>query len=85
MDYKIEITSRITAKLEPEYLEIIDESSQHQGHSGYKDGGQTHFKIIIRSNKLNNLNRVQAHRVINDLLADLLKTQIHALSIKLLS
>lgn len=73
-------------KLSPSFLEVIDNSSSHAGHSGNpnsEDG--THFTIKISSEKLEGLNRVEQHRIINDMLKDEFEKGLHALSIKILS
>lgn len=75
-----EIRHRIQSALEPESLEILDESHLHVGHEGAKDG-RGHFRIKISSSKFNGLRMLQQHRLIYDALGDLMQTDIHALSI----
>ncbi len=81
--------ARIESRLRSEFgekinlLEVIDNSHLHAGHVGARDSGETHFKIIIKSDQLAQLNRIAAHRLINQILKDELK-QIHALEIKIL-
>ena len=77
------IKSIITEKLNPTHLEVINESHLHEGHPGAKSGGG-HFKLIISSPRLENKNRIQSHRMINNQLQDLFKDRIHALSILIL-
>ena len=66
--------------LEPISLEIIDETHMHVGHSG-NDGGM-HFEIRIKSTKFNGKNLINRHRLIYQLLGDLIPKKIHALKIK---
>lgn len=66
--------------LAPTQLEVMDDSHQHIGHAGSQNGGQ-HFTIIISAPCLNGLNRIDAHRKIYTLLADLIPHPIHALRI----
>jgi BolA protein len=64
----------------PIKMELIDESHKHIGHEGAKTG-LSHYKLIIESEKLNNLNAITQHRLIYQALGDLMQTDIHALSI----
>ena len=47
MNYVNIIEKTLRKTFEPVFLEVIDESEQHRGHVGFKDGTQTHFKIVI--------------------------------------
>lgn len=76
-----EIYTRIHENLQPEFLEVIDESELHFGHAGYRDGGESHFKVVIAAQSMGAYNRVERHKKIYALLDDLLKDKIHALSI----
>ena len=76
------IRQRLEEKLSPETLNIIDESHLHQGHPGAKDG-RGHFAIEIASDQFQGKTAVQCHRLIYDALDDLMKTDIHALRIKI--
>lgn len=78
----LEIENRLKDSLNPEFLEVIDESELHRGHAGYREGGQSHFKIIISSQLLRAYSRVEQHKKIYAPLDDLMKSQIHALSIE---
>ena len=75
------IKEKLTAALSPESLEIIDRSHEHAGHEGAKAGGG-HFDVIIVAESFNEQGTVQRHRAIYDALGDLMKTEIHALSIR---
>ncbi len=68
--------------LNPSLLEIIDESQQHHGHSGWREGGQTHFRIRIAAPELVSLSRVAQHRLIHKSLGDIVP-RIHALALEL--
>lgn len=73
------ITERLQS-LEPLSLEIIDETHKHAGHSG--NNGGMHFEIKIKSTKFNGKNLINRHRLIYELLGDLIPKNIHALKIK---
>ena len=69
------------ACLQPESLEVLDESAQHVGHAGAKDGGG-HFQLIIVSKAFCGKPTQARHRMIYDALAPMMKKDIHALAIK---
>ena len=70
------------AELGPTRLEVIDESESHRGHAGYRDGGQTHFRIRMASPAFAGLGRVQRHRLVHRTLVDIVG-RIHALALDL--
>ena len=76
------IVAKLSAKFAPTHLEVIDESSRHQGHAGSRPEGETHFRIRIAARLLDGLSRVAQHRAVNDALEHELKTHIHALAIE---
>ncbi|WP_375572899.1 BolA family protein [Ahrensia marina] len=79
------VQSVLEAKLKlafrPEALDVCDESSQHEGHSGWKPGGETHFRVYIVAKAFEGKSRVAMHRMINEVLADELSGPVHALAI----
>ncbi len=75
--------AKLRAALEPERLEIINESHLHAGHQEKFDGsGETHFRVRVVSAKFDGMNRVNRHRMINELLAEDLAADVHALAIE---
>lgn len=75
------IRERINRQLNPDRLEIIDESAKHAGHAGARSGGG-HFIVEIVSNSFTNKNLITRHRMVYDSLGDMMDTEIHALSIQ---
>ena len=73
-----EIKTRLQV-LSPTELEIQDDSALHAGHKG--NGGGGHFNLKIVSAEFNGKSQVARHRVIYQLMDDLIPHQIHALSI----
>lgn len=69
------------ACLEPEALEITDESAQHAGHAGARSGGG-HFQLTIVSKRFIGLDTLSRHRMVYQALGDLMGSRIHALSIR---
>ena len=63
-------------------IEIIDESHKHINHQKDTSGG--HFRLFLVSNDFTNLNLIQRHQLIYKILKNMIKTEIHALSMKLL-
>ncbi len=72
---------RLQAALQPQTLEIIDESHHHVGHAGARDG-RGHFRLHIVSSAFAGLSALQRHRLIYAALGELMQTDIHALSIE---
>lgn len=72
----------LQAHLKPDYLELIDDSQKHIGHRENLD--ETHFRLIIKSKVLENLSRLEAHRLIHDLIHREFIDGLHALNIKIL-
>lgn len=75
------IRTRLTQKLQPSHLDIIDQSHLHAGHAGAKEG-KGHFAVEITSAAFAGKSLIQRHRLVYDALGDLMQTDIHALSIK---
>jgi BolA family transcriptional regulator, general stress-responsive regulator len=79
------MAERITKKLEdalaPQRLDVIDESHQHQGHGGWREGGETHFRVDIVSQAFVGKSRLERHRLVNAALAQELAERVHALAI----
>jgi len=75
------IRERLLDALEPELLEIEDESHLHAGHAGARDG-RGHFRVTVVSEAFTGLSRIARHRVVYEAVAALMETDIHALSIQ---
>ena len=76
------IAERLRAELHPVHLAVEDESAQHAGHSGWREGGETHFRLDIVSDAFAGKSRVERHRLVNGLLADAFARGLHALAIR---
>ncbi len=68
------------AVLEPLQLDIIDDSHRHAGHAGAREGGG-HYRLLIVSAAFAGMRTMERHRLVYDAAGDLMKRQIHALSI----
>lgn len=75
------ITQKLTAAFAPQALRVIDESHQHHGHGGWREGGETHFRVDIVSEAFTGKSRLERHRLVNTALAQELADRVHALAI----
>ena len=75
------IRQKLTDRLAPSRLDIVDESHRHAGHAGASPDGETHFAVTIVSAAFTGLNRVARQRLVYQTLAAELATRIHALSL----
>jgi BolA protein len=75
-----EIHGRLAA-LEPLALELVDESAQHAGHAGWREGGGTHWRLAIVSPRFAGKTPVARHRMVYQALGELMHNPIHALAI----
>ncbi len=78
------IRQRLQEALAPEMLEIEDESHLHAGHAGARDG-RGHFRVMIVAPVFTNRTKIERHRLVFDPLSDLMRTDIHALTLQTFS
>ena len=76
------IEDKLRRALQPVWIEVLDESENHRGHSGWREGGATHFRVRIGAAAFHGKTRLERHRMVNALLADELKGGVHALAIE---
>ena len=79
------IRSKLNQAFAPLRLDIQDDSAKHSGHSGAREGGESHFSVTIVSEAFKGQSRVARQRQVNTVLAEDLKGPIHALSISALA
>ncbi|MCD7061267.1 BolA family protein [Pelagibacterium xiamenense] len=82
MSVRDTIEATLTDRFSPSFLEVEDESERHRGHAGWREGGNTHFRVRIASPKLAGLSRVAQHRAINEALKPQFDAGLHALAIE---
>jgi BolA protein len=80
MSVAARIRERLAA-LEPLALELVDESAQHEGHAGWRQGGNTHWRLTIVSPRFAGKPTVARHRMVYQALGELMQDPIHALAI----
>ncbi|MGF1551773.1 MAG: BolA family protein [Paracoccaceae bacterium] len=73
----------LRAAFEPEAMELVDESERHRGHSGYREGGESHFRLRMTSSAFAGESRVARQRAVNRVLAEELAGPVHALAMEL--
>ena len=76
------LKKKINEKINPENIILIDNSHLHKKHK-YFDVNKFHLKLIIKSKKLKNMQKIQAHKEIYIILKDEMKNRIHALEIEI--
>jgi len=71
------IEQKLTAEIHPSHLQVINESGNHN----VPPGSESHFKVVIVSDAFTGKPLLARHRLINQVLADELQNQIHALAL----
>ena len=84
MSVRDTMTAKLTERFAPTFLDVIDESMQHFGHAGWREGGETHFRVRIATRHFDGMSRVAQHRAVNEALDAELKGRVHALTIEVL-
>uniref|UniRef100_A0A4W5PX04 BolA family member 1 n=1 Tax=Hucho hucho TaxID=62062 RepID=A0A4W5PX04_9TELE len=70
------IRTKLTQQLEPEHLEVHNESHMHAA----PPGSESHFRALVVSPRFDGLSLLQRHRLVNETLAEELKTCVHVLA-----
>jgi len=76
----VDAIKQALASLEPDIIEIEDDSASHAGHAGNTGGG--HYNLFIVSQAFEGLSLLQRHKLVFAQVDDLMQSQIHALSIR---
>jgi BolA protein len=84
-----EIEAKLRAALKPLHLEIVDESARHAGHAGVRgharEGGETHFRVMVVSQAFEGQSRVARQRMVYDALSHELANGVHAVAMTTLT
>jgi len=83
MTMQARIESKLREAFQPEMLEVIDESEQRRGHGGWREGGETHFRVRMVAQAFADQSRVARQRAVNACLKEELATTVHALAMEL--
>jgi len=79
------LRAKLDAAFSPQLLQVDDDSSRHAGHAGAREGGESHFNVVIRAAAFEGVARVQRQRMVYAALAEELAGPVHALSVKALA
>ena len=83
-DPTVALIEQRLAALEPELIQIYDESAEHVGHAGAASGGG-HYQLIVVSRRFEGQPRVTRHRLVYQAVGDLMQRQVHALAVTALT
>jgi BolA protein len=75
------IEQKLRSALAPEALDVIDETNQHHGHAGWRESGETHFRVSIQSSAFTGKSRIERQRLVCGILVEELAGPVHALAI----
>lgn len=68
--------------LEPVRLDVVNDSDRHAGHRSSPGTGESHYTVLVVSERFAGKSRIERHRLVNAALSDELKGGLHALAIK---
>ena len=85
MSVRDTIAEKLSVKFTPTHLEVIDESEKHRGHGGYREGGETHFRVRIASPEFAGKSRLAQHRAVMEALDAEQKAGVHALAVEVVT
>ena len=77
-----EIKNRLSKKMDLIYFEMKDFTGRHLNHKTHEGG--FHLEAIIVSNDFQDLTLIKRHQKVYEAIGDLMKHEIHALSMKTL-
>ncbi len=80
-----EMERKLGEALSPTRLVVNDDSHRHQGHAGWRPGGETHYSVEIVSAAFEGKSRVDRQRMVYAILADELAGGVHALTLRTLT
>jgi BolA protein len=73
---------KLNAAFSPTNLKVVDDSDKHKGHAGAREGGESHFTVVIESQAFAGIGRVERQRMVHKVLAEDLAGPVHALSVQ---
>ena len=82
IDFLEKIKNKISNELNTKDILLIDNSNLHSKHKSF-DANKYHLKLIVKSEKLKNMDKIIAHKKIFSILKDEMKNKIHALEIEI--
>ena len=82
MKRRLKIEKIISESYSPYFYSVIDVSEQHRGHQNFKENVESHFEIIVVSDKFIDIKRIDRHRMINYSLKNEFCSDLHSAIIK---
>ena len=82
MKRKLKIEKIILESLDPYFYSVLDVSEQHRGHQNFKENVESHFEIIVVTDRFIDIGRIDRHRMVNDSLKDEFLSDLHSVIIK---
>ena len=82
MKRKLKIEKIISESYSPYFYSVIDVSEQHRGHQNFKENIESHFEIIVVSDKFIDIKRIDRHRMVNYSLKNEFCSDLHSAIIK---
>jgi BolA protein len=79
------IRDKLTDAFQPSRLEVEDDSARHHGHAGAREGGESHFNVLIEAEAFAGQAKVARQRMVYQALAEELAGPVHALSVRALA
>ena len=75
------IHERLEAAFAPSALSVTDESEAHRGHAGHREGGESHFRVVLRAPAFESMSRIERHRAVHAALGPEVIGRLHALAL----
>ena len=82
MKRKFKIEKIIKNYFQPYFFSVLDVSEEHRGHQNFKENIESHFEILIVSEKFYNKNKIERHRMVNSCLKEEFSSDLHSVIIK---
>jgi BolA protein len=80
MNMQENIRNKISQAFKPKNLEVIDESHKHAGHSGWRESGETHFKVVLSAEAFAGMSRIERGRAVFNAI-DYKEMGVHAIEL----
>ena len=82
MTRRLKIEKLIIEHFKPHFFSVLDVSEQHRGHQNFRDNVESHFEILIVSEKFYNRDKIDRHRMVNKYLKEEFLSDLHSVIIK---
>jgi len=83
MSRKKRIKDILESELKDFKVHVEDKSHDHKGHGNFKGIGETHILLTLKKINSQPINRINTHRLINQLIQNEYESGLHSLQIKI--